>query len=83
MDAQFIQSQIVAVKALIVKYQAAILALSDVSTKTYILDTGQTRTQVTKQDSASLNNTISLLWAQLTGLEALLHGSAVQVRPGW
>lgn len=70
-DAVWIQARIDAKKALIVSIETAIAALVT-GAQMYSLDTGQTRTSVTKANLASLKNTLRDLESELASLETQL-----------
>lgn len=76
------QERIAIVKALILKYDAALDALAT-GVQQYSLDTGQTRQTVTKANMATLRDTRQSLLNELATLEARVCGAAVVVRPGW
>lgn len=71
------------VMALIVAYDAAILALSTGAVQSYSLDTGQTRQTVTKQNITSLRDTRSSLLNELATLEARVCGAGVHFVPNF
>jgi hypothetical protein len=81
-DKDYVRARIVATKALIVAYEAAILALSTGS-QSYQLDTGQSRQFVTKAQLGSLQLTLARLEARLATLQQQLGRARFQVRPGW
>lgn len=84
MDATFIQARIDATKALIVIYEDALTALGSGGVHEYTLDTGQTRTRVTKLDLEWLNKTLSGLYNRCATLEARLNGSgSIMGVPAW
>lgn len=85
MDSAFIQDRITATKALIVAYEDAVTVLgTDGGTQAYTIDTGQTRTTVTRADIPKLNDMIDGLYNRLTTLEARLNGTGTLIgRPGW
>jgi hypothetical protein len=81
-DEAWTRSRIVATKALIVAYEAAILALST-GAQSYQLDTGQTRQLVTKAHLGSLELTLKRLESRLSTLQQKLGKARFYVRPGW
>ena len=84
MDNTFLQEQITATKALIVAYQAAVLALVGGQVQQYTLDTGQDRQTVLKADIPKLNAQIDGLYNRLCTLQTRLDGSGVTiVRPAF
>ncbi len=85
MNATFIQGRIDATEALIIAYEAAVLALSaNNGVQSYTLDTGQDRQTVTRYDLPSLNRMLDTLMNRCATLEARLNGSnSLQGRPGW
>jgi hypothetical protein len=80
-ETTWLQERITATQALIVAYEAAILALSTGSVQSYSLDTGQTRQTVTKQQISQLKNTLQELYNTYTTLSARLCGTGMNVRP--
>jgi hypothetical protein len=82
-DRTFLESRVAGIQAAIIAYEAAELALSTGGVQTYMLDTGQTRSTVTKLDLASIRKTITSLYNQYATLCARLNGGAVTVRPQW
>jgi hypothetical protein len=81
-DTTWICDRINATRALIVKYEAAIDALST-GAQSYQLDTGQTRQLVSKVQLPSLLSTLSGLEARLATYEQRLGCARLYVRPGW
>jgi hypothetical protein len=81
-DSDFRDDQITAIKAAIIAYNAAIIALK--TEKSYTLDTGQTRQTVTNHDLGDLIKTRSSLYNELTILCNIRDKtSGWNVRPGW
>ena len=78
----WICDRINATKALIIKYEAAIDALSN-GAQSYQLDTGQTRQLVSKVQLPNLLSTLSGLEARLASYEQRLGCARLYVRPGW
>jgi hypothetical protein len=82
-DAAWLEERLAAKKALIVKYETEIDALSD-GAQTYSLDTGQTRQVVTKANLSEMRNMIARLESDISTLQQRLYGCGrFQVRPGW
>jgi hypothetical protein len=80
----FLQERIAATKALIVVYEDALTALVTNGTQRYVLDTGQSRQDVTKIDVPKLNAQLDGLYNRLATQEARLDGrGVVTVRPAW
>ena len=78
----FWSDQLTAVKAMILVYNAAILALAINGVQSYQLDTGQTRQFVTKLNLASLRTTRDALLNEVATLEARLGcGGSTHVVP--
>jgi hypothetical protein len=82
LDAAWYEARIVATKALILKYEAAIDALAT-GAQMYQLDTGQTRQLVTKAQLPQLRDMLAALEARLDRLIARQGGGVVYVKPGW
>jgi len=84
MDATFLADRITAVKAAIVAYEAAILAIATDGAQSYTLDTGQSRQTVAKLDLPALQKTLDGLYNQLCVMEARLTGNGVLIgRPAF
>jgi len=83
MDTSWLQERITATKALIEAYETALTTLSAGTQKSYMLDTGQTKTAVTKKDVGSITKSLNSAYNLLATLEARLDGAAVQSRPAW
>jgi hypothetical protein len=82
-EREWIAQRIEATRAMIVAYEAAILALSS-GALSYTLDTGQTRQSVTKQQLGSLRIQLDALEHRLADYMNRLNGGAtVIVRPGY
>jgi hypothetical protein len=81
-DREWLEARVTATKAAIIATEAAILALSG-SAQSYTLDTGQTRTVVTKADIASLRLQLNELENRLSVLETRLCGGGVNIIPGF
>lgn len=82
-DRQYWADRIVKVKALIEKYDDALLALGTQGVQQYQLDTGQTRMLVTKANITSLANVRKDLLNELATLQARVHGAGLRVIPSW
>tara|TARA_R100000541_G_scaffold18689_1_gene28545 strand:+ start:2848 stop:3126 length:279 start_codon:yes stop_codon:yes gene_type:complete len=80
---QFVLDQIARLETLLSLYLDAITTLLTAgATKSYSLDTGQGRQQVTREDVDKLQETYGLLWQQYDSLKARCNGGgAVQVLP--
>lgn len=76
------EDRIAIVRALILKYDAALDALAS-GVFSYSLDTSQTRQTVTRQNIVSLKNTRDGLLNELATLEARVCGAGVSVVPNW
>jgi hypothetical protein len=83
MDVDFLDARITSTQALIVAYEAAILALSSKTTHSFTLNTGEALQTVTHKDTAKLQSELDALYNRLAVLEARRNGAVVQVRPGW
>ena len=84
MDSTYLEARIVVVKAQIEAYEDAILQIASGAVEEYLLDTGQTRTRVKKQNLASLEKILDSLYNRLCTMETRLNGSGVLVtRPSW
>ena len=84
MDVSFLQDRITAVKAQIVVYEDAALALGVAGVESYTLDTGQTRQTVTKLDLINIQKTLDSLYNRLAVFEARLTGNGVSIGvPSW
>lgn len=84
MDNAYLIIRIATTKTQIEAYEAAILAISTDGVEEYMLDTGQTRTRVKKQNLASMNKTLDSLYNRLCTMQArLTGGGVVTVRPAW
>lgn len=84
MDSAFIQDRITAIKAMIVAYEDAVMALVTGGVQSYTLDTGQSKQTVTKQDVTNLQEAIDGLMNQLAVYQARLIGNGTLIgRPSW
>ncbi len=81
-DRQYWIDRIATVKALIAKYDDALLAMGNGQSQ-YSLDTGQTRLMVTKQNVTSFRETREGLLNELTTLQARVYGAGSRGVPGW
>jgi hypothetical protein len=70
------------VKALVIAYDAALLALGN-GAQSYELDDGQTRTRRTKADLEWLKSTRDGLLNELSSLDARVNGASVNLIPGF
>lgn len=77
MSATFIQEQISVIEAAIVSAQDAEAAILAGGIQSYSIDTGQTKTVVTKLNITELRKYIDAKYNQLVTLEARLTGSGV------
>ncbi len=83
MDSTFIRARITSTELSIVAYETAITALVTDGVQEYRLDTGQTVTNVTKLDLATIQKTLDGLYNRLTTLTARLSGGSTIVRPAF
>lgn len=81
-DTTWIEERIAAKKALVVKYETALDALS-AGAQSYSLDTGQTRQVVTKANLSEMRNLIRMLENDISTLQARLGCGRAQGRPAW
>jgi len=80
----FLEDRIQVTEELIVIYEEAMIALGTHGVQEYWIDTGQTRTKVTKFDLPGLNRTLDTLYnRQATLCARLTGGGRVRVRPSW
>lgn len=77
------RDRIAIVKALILKYDAALDALSTGGMFQYSLDTGQTRQTVTRHNISSLKATRDSLLNELSTLNARVCGAGTHVVPSF
>lgn len=81
-DQAYWNARIVVVQEQIIKYEAAIDAIVTGGVETYLLDTGQSRQNVTKLDISRLQTALSHLFNRLVTIEAYNTGSGtITVRP--
>ena len=83
MDNEWLKERIEATKAIIEAMEDAILGLSVGTQQSYTLDTGQTRTTVTKKNMVVLENALDSAYNRLATLTARCEGAAGQARPAW
>lgn len=84
MTPTYIRARITAIEAIILVYEAAILALAVDGIQDYDLDTGQTRQKVTKLDLDHLNKVLHSLYNQLTIFQVRLNGGGSIIgKPQW
>lgn len=84
MDATFLKERIAATQTQIVAHEAAIDALATDGIKSYSMDTGQGKQDVTYHDMGRLQSSLSTLYNRLAMLEGRLYGNnSVQGRPAW
>jgi hypothetical protein len=83
MSDTFWADQLAAAKTAVAAYNAAILAFATSNIQNYQLDTGQTRTLVTRANLATLTTTRDSLLNEVATLEKRVCGSGVTYRPGW
>lgn len=84
MDREYLVTKITATKALIDAYEVAVLAFAnDGAIQSYIIDTGQSRTNVTHADLPGITRLVDSLYNRLATLEARVYGSSSTMRPDW
>lgn len=85
MDSAFLIERIMQTKLIIIAYEEAILALTGAGAiESYILDTGQTRQNVTRSNLKELNTTLDGLYNRLCTMQARQTGGGVLIaRPAW
>jgi hypothetical protein len=79
MDSSFLSDQIAKTKEIIIAYNAAILALLSGNHQKYMLNTGQSETQVTRFDLKDLQETRRQLYTELQDLENRAGGSGAVI----
>ena len=80
----FFSDQIDIIRAQILFYNDAITFLIKNPTKSYTLDTGQSRQSVIRQDLESLIKQRNILFGELDVMSARVDGTGTTVaRPGW
>lgn len=83
MNVAYLQERIEVTKSLILIYEDAVAALGG-GAQSYTLDTGQTRTTVTKSSLKGLHETLDGLYNRLAVFEARLNGSgSIMGVPAW
>ncbi len=83
MDKAFIQGRIAVIQTQIIAYDEALFQLA-AGVETYSLDTGQTRTTVTKLDIDKINKIIDSLENRCLMLSIRINGGgSTQVRPAF
>jgi len=82
-DSDWLEARITRAKALIVAYEDAIESLTVGGAQSYTLDTGQTRTVVTRAQLGSLESGLARAENRLAALEARCRGGGVIGRPGF
>lgn len=75
MDAAFLQERITKTKQMIIDAEEANIAILSGSIQSYTIDTGQSRSTVTKHNISELNRIIDSLYNRCAMLEARLNGS--------
>lgn len=79
-----IDAKVLALKALIAAYEAAILSFAvNGAQQSYSLDTGQTRQTVMRAQLPSLRDTLSSLENQLATFTARYCGGSIYARPAF
>lgn len=81
-DREWIEARIAAKKGLVLKYEAALDALST-NAQSYSIDTGQTRQTVTRANLTEIRNIVTHLEGEISTLQARLGCGQIQARPGW
>lgn len=81
-EAEYLQSRITRTEELIEATEDAIAALTG-GAQSYHLDTGQTRTTVTKAQLSQLKTTLTSLENRRATLRARRCGAGTRVRPGF
>lgn len=83
MDRAFLDDRIASLKTRIVAWEEASLALAG-GAASYTIDTGQTRSTVTRSNLTEIENTIARLTARLRELETERDGTGSSiVSPAW
>ena len=78
-DCTFFKARITAIKVQIVEIETAISALLAGTIVSYELDTGQSKTKVTKMNISSLERMLDSLMERLFRYEARLNGGGTQI----
>jgi len=79
----FLQTQITATEDQITALNAAILFLYANPHKSYSLDTGQTRQNVSRENLTELQNQLDQLLDRRATLQARCNGATLQIVPGF
>jgi len=79
----YCQARIDALAAQVVAWETAILDLASGATQQYSLDTGQTRTVVTKYQVGSVRIAIDAANNQIAMWLARCNGASSRFKPGW
>lgn len=82
-DTDWIRARLTKTEALIEAYEDAILKLSSGAVQTYSLDTGQTRTSVSKMHLTQLRATLSELESRREAYRSQLGCGRAYIRPVW
>lgn len=85
MDSGFLQDRMDALKALIIAYESALLAIGSAGgTESYTIDTGQTKQIVTRSNIPEMQRMLDRMYNQYSTLNARLNGGSVSIaRPRW
>lgn len=79
-----LSAQLAAYKLQLAAYNTAILKVGVEGMSSYQLDTGQTRTLVTKHNLSTMRDTVGYLLEQITMLESMLcRSGSTHVVPGF
>jgi len=81
MNSAYLAERITVTKTIIEAYEEALLAIVSGGVAEYLLDTGQSRSRVTKLDVTNMNATLDMLYARLCNFEVRQSGGVVTVRP--
>jgi len=68
-------------ETIIIAYEDALEAFAGTNTQSYTLDTGQTRTTVSRAEVGSLRNTLKSLYSTYDDICARTCGATLVVRP--
>ena len=83
LDSDWYEARIERTKALIVAHEDAIEALTVGGMQSYSMDTGQTRTSVTRAQLGSLRTSLEALEDRLEGYLSRCNGGGVIGQPGF
>jgi len=83
MDRAFTQERLAKTRQQIIAYEEAIDALVTGGVNSYELDTGMSRTKVSKLDVDKMQDALDRLLNRAATLEARLNGGSITVRPGY